>query len=69
MPRSAHRLSGRELEVLQLAADGETGSQIAARLKLSPGTVKTHFERIYRKLGVPNRTAAVADALRRGLIR
>src|SRR3954468_8740628 len=61
-------LSERELEVLQLAADGLTGPQIAERLFLSPTTVKTHFEHIYEKLGVGDRAAAVAHALRTGLI-
>ncbi|MEA2450954.1 MAG: two-component system, NarL family, nitrate/nitrite response regulator NarL [Thermoleophilaceae bacterium] len=58
----------RELEVLQLAADGLNTLQIAARLVISPLTVKSHFENAYRKLGAHDRTAAVAEALRRGLI-
>jgi PAS domain S-box-containing protein len=62
------RLSARELEVLQLAADGNTGPQIAERLILSPATVKSHFEHVYEKLGVSDRAAAVAHALRTGLI-
>lgn len=61
-------LSDRELEVLRLAADGNTGPQIAERLVVSPATVKTHFENIYEKLGVSDRPAAVALALRTGLI-
>ncbi|MDX6670253.1 MAG: hypothetical protein QOI91_616 [Solirubrobacteraceae bacterium] len=61
-------LSARELEVLRLAADGNTGPQIAERLIVSPATVKTHFEHIYEKLGVSDRPAAVAHALRTGLI-
>jgi DNA-binding NarL/FixJ family response regulator len=63
------QLSARELEVLGLAADGLTGPQIAERLFVSPTTVKTHFEHIYEKLGVGDRAAAVAHALRTGLIR
>lgn len=62
-------LSERELEVLQLAAGGNSGPQIAERLFVSPATVKTHFEHIYEKLGVGDRAAAVAHALRTGLIR
>lgn len=65
----ARRLSERELDVLRLAAEGNTGPQIADRLILSPATVKTHFENIYEKLGVSDRAAAVAYALRVGLIR
>jgi PAS domain S-box-containing protein len=63
------RLSARELEVLQHAAEGLTGPSIAQRLMLSPATVKTHFENIYDKLGVSDRAAAVAYGLRTGLIR
>jgi two-component system sensor histidine kinase/response regulator len=61
-------LSPRELEVLQLATEGLTGRGIADRLMLSPATVKTHFEHVYEKLGVSDRAAAVARALRTGLI-
>jgi PAS domain S-box-containing protein len=63
------RLTARELEVLQLAADGRSTSEIADSLYLSSVTVKTHFQHIYRKLGVRDRTAAVAECLRRGLIK
>lgn len=61
-------LSARELEVLALAADGLNRQEVERQLGLSSATVKTHFEHIYRKLGVTNRAAAVAHALRRGLI-
>jgi DNA-binding CsgD family transcriptional regulator len=61
-------LTPRELEVLTLAAQGLTGRRIAERLEISPATVKTHFEHVFRKLGVSDRTAAVAQALRGGLI-
>jgi PAS domain S-box-containing protein len=62
------RLTPRELEVLNLAAEGNSGPDIAKQLVLSPGTVKTHFEHIYEKLGVGDRAAAVALGLRTGLI-
>jgi DNA-binding CsgD family transcriptional regulator len=62
-------LSGREIEVLRLAAEGHSGPEIAEQLVLSLNTVKTHFEHIYEKLGVGDRVAAVAQALRTGLIR
>jgi DNA-binding CsgD family transcriptional regulator len=62
-------LSDRELQVLRLAAEGNTGPEIAERLFVSPLTVKTHFQNIYEKLGVSDRAAAVALALRTGLIR
>jgi LuxR family maltose regulon positive regulatory protein len=55
-------LSDRELEVLQLIAEGLTNKEIAARLYLSPGTVKVHAHNIYSKLDVSGRTQAVAKA-------
>jgi DNA-binding CsgD family transcriptional regulator len=63
------RLTPREIEILQLAADGMSGPQIAEHLVLSPGTVKTHFQNIYAKSGASERSAAVAMAMRHGLIR
>jgi DNA-binding CsgD family transcriptional regulator len=61
-------LSSRELELVQLAAEGRTGPRIAEELALSPATVKKHFENVYAKLGVRDRAAAVAKAMRLGLI-
>ena len=61
-------LSERQLEVLRLAAEGISGPRIAEQLFLSPNTVRTHFDHIYEKLGVGDRAAAVALALRTGLI-
>jgi len=61
-------LTPREVEVLTLAAHGWSGPEIARELVLSPATVKTHFANIHGKLGVPNRTAAVARALKLALI-
>ena len=62
-------LSDRELEVLRLAAEGNSGPRIADLLCISPTTVKTHFDHIYEKLGVSDRAAAVAHGVRTGLIR
>jgi DNA-binding CsgD family transcriptional regulator len=61
-------LTRREIEVLTLAAYGRSGPQIAEELTVSTATVKTHFANIHGKLGVPNRTAAVALAMKLGLI-
>ena len=61
-------LTARELEVLTLAAIGLPVTSIGERRTISRGTVKSHLEHIYAKLGVVNRTAAVAHALRTGLI-
>jgi two-component system, NarL family, nitrate/nitrite response regulator NarL len=63
------RLSGRERQLLELAADGLTTGEIADRLCLSPNTVKTYWQRLYEKLGCGDRTSAVAEAIRRGLLR
>ena len=60
--------TAREIEVLQLLAFGHTNRDIAERLYISPDTVKTHLEHIFEKLGASDRTAAVAEALRRRLI-
>jgi two-component system nitrate/nitrite response regulator NarL len=61
-------LTPREIEVLALTADGLGGPQLAGELWLSLATVNTHFKNIYEKLEVSNRAAAVAKALRLGLI-
>ena len=58
----AEPLSEREVEVLQLIAEGLTNPEIAARLFLSLNTVKVHTRNIYGKLGAHNRTQAVAQA-------
>ena len=61
-------LSAREREVLKLIADGGSIPMIAKQLFLAPSTVKTHVQRLYEKLGVGDRAAAVAEAMRRGLL-
>jgi two-component system nitrate/nitrite response regulator NarL len=65
---AAPALSVREREVLTLIADGLTIPAIASRLYLAPSTVKTHVQRLYEKLGVGDRAAAVAEAMRRRLL-
>ncbi|MCJ7701824.1 MAG: response regulator transcription factor, partial [Anaerolineales bacterium] len=61
-------LSERELEVLQLIAEGLTNQEIASRLYISLNTVKAHTRTIYSKLGVNNRTQAVARARSLGIL-
>lgn len=61
-------LTPRELEVLQLAAGGRSAPAIARQLVVSPTTVRSHLQNVYEKLGVSDRAAAVAEAMRRGLL-
>ena len=61
-------LTPRAVEVLQLAARGCSTEAIAGQLRVSTATIKRHFERAYMQLGVSDRAAAVAEAMRRGLI-
>ncbi|MFF7357891.1 MULTISPECIES: response regulator [Streptomyces] len=65
----ATALTRRETEVLTLVAEGLSNQAIGARLHLTEGTVKSHLARVYAKLGVESRTAAVATATDLGLIR
>ncbi|MCA9969532.1 MAG: response regulator transcription factor, partial [Anaerolineales bacterium] len=61
-------LTDRELEVLQLIAQGRTNRQIADALSVVVGTVKAHNNRIYSKLDVSSRTQAIARGRELGLI-
>ncbi len=61
-------LSERERQVLQAFARGLSIPQAAAELFIGASTVKTHTQRLYEKLGVSDRAAAVAEAMRRGLL-
>lgn len=62
-------LSAREIEVLQLVAEGESNGEIAARLHVTDATVKSHLVHVFSKLGVGSRTAAVAEARGLGILR
>ena len=62
-------LSGREVEVLKLMAKGAANKEIAAELSISESTVKTHIQTIFQKLGVGDRTEAVTEAIKKGIIR
>jgi LuxR family maltose regulon positive regulatory protein len=61
-------LSDRELEVLGLVAQGLSNREIAERLFITVGTVKTHVHNIHGKLGVQRRTEAAARARELGLV-
>jgi two-component system nitrate/nitrite response regulator NarL len=61
-------LTPRETEVLKLIAEGLSAPEIGRQIHLSPATVKTHLHTLYEKLGVSERAAAVAEAMRRGLL-
>jgi two-component system nitrate/nitrite response regulator NarL len=61
-------LSERERQVLEMIAEGMSAPEMGRRLYLSPATVKSHLQSLYEKLGVSDRAAAVAEAMRRGLL-
>jgi DNA-binding NarL/FixJ family response regulator len=62
-------LSSREIDVLKLVAKGAGNREIADQLYITEATVKSHLIRIYGKLGVADRTAAVTKALEQGILR
>jgi DNA-binding NarL/FixJ family response regulator len=62
-------LSDRERQILQMVAEGGSNAQVGEQLHVSPETVKTHLRSTFEKLGVADRTAAVAVAIRQGLIK
>ncbi len=64
----ADLLTARELEVLELVGAGLTNAEVGRRLYISEATVKTHLLRVFVKLGVDDRTAAVTTAMARGII-
>jgi DNA-binding NarL/FixJ family response regulator len=66
---SGEGLSERELEILQLMAKGAANKEISAQLSIAQSTVKTHIANIFQKLGVNDRTEAVTQALKKGIIR
>jgi DNA-binding NarL/FixJ family response regulator len=69
MRAPSRSLSARESQVLTLVADGLSNEEIASRLFVSQATIKSHLVHIFAKLDADSRTAAVATAIRRGLIR
>ena len=66
--RSRPGLSPRELEILKHIAAGRSAPEIGKVIHLSPATIKSHLQSLYEKLGVSDRAAAVAEAMRRGLL-
>ncbi|WP_035794130.1 response regulator transcription factor [Kitasatospora mediocidica] len=67
-PTTYRELSGREVEVLRLVAEGQSNKAIGVAMGLSALTVKSHLARIARKLGTGDRAGMVAVALRTGII-
>jgi DNA-binding CsgD family transcriptional regulator len=67
-PAAPPSITPRQAEVLSLASNGLTSAEIAEQIGVSFTTIKTHFDNIYGRLGVSDRCAAVATALRHGLI-
>lgn len=67
-PVVEHGLTSRELEILQLLAGGKSTTEIAEELFVSARTISTHITHILEKLEMPNRTAAVAYALRQRVV-
>lgn len=61
-------LTNREMEILALLSDGKSTRQMAAELSLSPATVRNHIQKIFKKLDIHNRVAAVRRGRERGLI-
>ncbi|MER3411133.1 MAG: DNA-binding response regulator, partial [Thermoleophilia bacterium] len=66
--RDAPVLTERESQIIKLIAEGKSLPDIARELYLGVTTVKTHVQHLYEKLGVSDRAAAVAEAMRKGLI-
>ena len=62
-------LSSREIQVLELVADGRSNAEAAADLYVSETTIKSHLAHIYSKLNVTSRTAAVSTARQQGILR
>jgi two-component system nitrate/nitrite response regulator NarL len=62
------KLSFRETEILELIADGLSNTAIGERLNVSESTVKSYTRRAFEKLGVSSRGAAIAEAMRRGVL-
>ena len=65
----APTLTAREIEVLKLAAGGNSNKEIAALLSVTEGTIKSHMRSVLQKLDAADRTQAVTISLRRGLLR
>lgn len=68
MDEDREKLTARQLEIVELLSHGLGRHEIGKRLFLSPDTVKTHCQVIYRRLGAVNAAQAVATALRKGWI-
>ncbi len=68
-PTNRYQLTERELQVLQSLVDGDSTARMAGRLHMREATARSHIQSLLLKLGVHNRRAAVAMAIRQGLAR
>jgi len=68
LSKSSSLLTAREREVLVELKSGATAATIARKFSVTEPTVKSHMAAIYRKLGVNNKTSALAEAVKRGLL-
>lgn len=62
-------LTGREIEFLNLAANGKTAREISAQLEVTERTANFHIKSVMKKLGAANKTHAVALAMRKGWLK
>jgi DNA-binding NarL/FixJ family response regulator len=65
----APELTPRQMQILEMVADGKTNKEVGAALGITEGTVKVQLNHIFRKLNVSNRTEAITTGLQRGLVR
>lgn len=69
MNSPGHRLTPRQIQILSAVTRGKSNKEVGAALGITEGTVKLQLNRIFRRLGVVNRTEAIAEGLKRGLVR
>ena len=68
MNKKIHELTSREIEILQLIAQGKNNKSVAQKLMLSELTIKAHLKNIFKKLKASNRTQAIIIAIQREIL-